>query len=276
MANSTIEFLSKGGPIMVPIVALSVMTLTCALERTWFWWHTLQGERRLVDQILQASQDDLEQAKTIAQQAQKLPIGRFILAALQLKQPTPETFQLAMVAAGDREFIEMRKCDKLLETIVALAPLLGLLGTVTGLISTFFNLNIGGATGGAAGGATVDLSKASEGIAEALIVTAGGMIVAIMALIIFRICVGLQAAQMDYFSEVGSELELIYRQRWYEPRMAQEQQHNLSQDLLQQIVTLLDDRLPKAEFEKPGFEKPGLAIGFDSGPHLPTEDEDRQ
>ncbi len=263
MANSTIEFLSKGGPIMVPIAALSVLTLTCALERTWFWWHTLQGERRLVDQILQASQDDLEQAKTIAQSAQRLPIGRFVLAALRLKQPTPETFQLAMVAAGDREFIEMRKCDKLLETVVAIAPLLGLLGTVTGLIVTFFNLNIGGGSAGASAGANVDLSKASLGIAEALITTAGGMIVAIMALLIYRVCVGLQAAQMDYFSEVGSELELIYRQRWYEPRMAQEQQQNLSQDLLQQMVTLLNDRLPQSGF-----------ASFDPIAHLPTENED--
>jgi biopolymer transport protein ExbB len=269
MANSTIEFLSKGGPIMVPIAALSVMTLTCALERTWFWWHTLQGERRLVDQILQASQDDLDQARTIAQSAQRLPIGRFVLAALRLHQPTPETFQLAMVAAGDREFIEMRKCDKLLETVVAIAPLLGLLGTVTGLIATFFNLNIGGVSGGAGGGGNVDLSKASLGIAEALITTAGGMIVAIMALLIFRVCVGLQAAQMDYFSEVGSELELIYRQRWYEPRMAQEQQQNLSQDLLQQMVTLLTDRLPQSGGT---IDRSSLAPIA----HLPTENQDGQ
>lgn len=255
---------------MVPIAALSVLTLTCALERTWFWWHTLQGERRLVDQILQVSQDDLEQAKTIAQQAQRLPIGRFVLAALRLHQPTPETFQLAMVAAGDREFVEMRKCDKLLETVVAIAPLLGLLGTVTGLIATFFNLNIGG---GGDGAANVDLSKASLGIAEALITTAGGMIVAIMALLVYRVCVGLQAAQIDYFSEVGSELELIYRQRWYEPRMAQEQltnlsQENLSQDLLQQMVKLLTDRLPTA----------GLPIdpsSLQSNTHLTAEHEDR-
>jgi biopolymer transport protein ExbB len=155
----------------------------------------------------------------------------------------------------------MRKCDKLLETIVAIAPLLGLLGTVTGLIATFFNLNIGG------GGSNVDLSKASQGIAEALITTAGGMIVAIMALIIYRACVGLQAAQIDYFSEVGSELELIYRQRWYEPRMNQEQQKNLSHDLSQQMVTLLNDRLPVSS---------STLMFAAAAPHLPTENEDRQ
>ncbi len=105
----------------------------------------------------------------------------------------------------------MRKGDKLLETIVALAPLLGLFGTVTGLIATFVNLNIGG------GGSAADTSKAAAGIGEALIATASAMVVAIIALIAFRIFVSLQAQQIDYFSGIGSELELIYRQFWYEP-----------------------------------------------------------
>jgi biopolymer transport protein ExbB len=105
----------------------------------------------------------------------------------------------------------MRKGDKLLETVVGIAPLLGLLGTVTGLIVTFNNLNIGG------GGASESATKAAAGIGEALITTASGMVVAIIALAFFRIFLTLQSQQVDYFSEVGSELELIYRQVWYEP-----------------------------------------------------------
>ncbi|MGB7443586.1 MAG: MotA/TolQ/ExbB proton channel family protein, partial [Coleofasciculaceae cyanobacterium] len=128
----------------------------------------------------------------------------------KLKRPTPETFRLAMEAAGDKEFIQMRKGDKLLETIIAVAPLLGLLGTVTGLIATFGNLNIGGS------GSAADASKAAAGIGEALLTTAAGMIVAIIALLIFRTFVTFQSRQIDYFAEVGNELELIYRQVWYE------------------------------------------------------------
>jgi biopolymer transport protein ExbB len=236
--SNVLELISKGGPVMVPIVGLSVLTVACGFERAWFWWHTLQGEKQLVRQILYAAQEDLDKAKTIAAQAQNLPIGRFLLAALRLKQPTPETFRLAMEAAGDREFIQMRKGDKLLETVVAIAPLLGLLGTVTGLIVTFFNLKIGG------GGSSVDTSQAALGIAEALITTAGGMIVAIIALAIFRICVTLQAAQIDYFADVGTELELIYRQLWYEPRVAMENQQQSNQALIQQLGTLLRQILP--------------------------------
>jgi biopolymer transport protein ExbB len=104
-----------------------------------------------------------------------------------------------------------------------------LLGTVTGLIATFNNLNIGGGGGGGAGSAA-DLSKAAAGIGEALITTAGGMVVAIIALLFFRISVTLQAQQMDYFAKVGSELELIYRHVWCEQGLTEEDAELLETD----------------------------------------------
>lgn len=201
----------EGGPVMWPLLGLSIASVACGLERTWFWFKLLRQEDRIVHDVLEAARYDLEKAMAIAQQAQDLSIGRFLLAPLKLKQPTPETFRLAMEAAGDKEFVKMRKGDKLLETVVGIAPLLGLLGTVTGLITTFANLSIG------SGGTAADTTKAAAGIGEALVSTATGMIVAILALACFRIFVTLQAQQIDYFSEAGSELELIYRQVWYEP-----------------------------------------------------------
>ncbi len=209
--TTVLDFLVKGGPVMVPIVGCSVLTIATALDRTLFWTKLLQREGQVVNEVLDAARRDLSQAASIAAQAQDIPIGRFLLAPLRLKNPSPETFRLAMETAGDREFVQMRKGDKLLETIVAVAPLLGLLGTVTGLIATFGNLNIGG------GGTGEQATAAASGIGEALITTAAGMIVAILALLIFRVLVTLQAQQIDYFSDAGNELELIYRQYWYEP-----------------------------------------------------------
>ncbi len=200
-----------GGPVMWPILGLSVSTVACALERARFWYRLLSQEDRIVHDVLAAAQFDLREAAAIAEHTQGLAIGRFLLAPLRLRQPTPETFRLAMEAAGDKEFVQMRKGDKLLETVVALAPLLGLLGTVTGLIATFSSLNIGG------GGSGDQATRAAAGIGEALITTAAGMIVAILALLVFRVFVTLQARQIDYFSEVGTQLELVYRQVWYEP-----------------------------------------------------------
>jgi biopolymer transport protein ExbB len=221
MAN-VLDLVVSGGPVMIPIIGLSVATIACALERIWFWYQLTSQEDKIVHDVLAAARYNLEDARAIAESAQYLPIGRFLLAPLKLRQPTPETFRLAMEAAGDKEFAQMRRGDKLLETVVAVAPLLGLLGTVTGLIATFDSLNIGG------GGTTEQATQAAGGIGEALITTAAGMIVAIMALLVYRVLVTLQARQIDYFSEVGSELELIYRQVWYEPSVANGQYHGAS------------------------------------------------
>lgn len=214
--STLFELVVKGGPVMGPMVGLSVAAIACGLERGWFWYKFLSQEDRIVHDVLDAARYSLDKAEEIAEKAQDLPIGRFLMAPLRLKNPTPETFRLALEAAGDKEFVQMRKGDKLLETVVAVAPLLGLLGTVLGLIHTFANLNVGG------GGTTEQSTKAAAGIGEALIATAAGMVVAIMALMIFRVLVSLQSRQMDYFSEVGNELELIYRKDWYEPSQVRE------------------------------------------------------
>nr|WP_239121696.1 MotA/TolQ/ExbB proton channel family protein [Spirulina major] len=199
---------------MYPLLLLSIFTFACALDRGQFWVRLLIQEDRVTRDVLETARVNLSKAAEIAKGASYLPIGRFLLAPLQLKNPSPETFRLAMEAAGDKEFVKMQKGEKFLETTVAVAPLLGLLGTVTGLIRTFENLNIGSEN-------ALDASNAAAGIGEALITTAAGMIVAIFALLVFRVMVTLQAQQMDYFSEIGTELELIYRQVWYEPTLQQ-------------------------------------------------------
>lgn len=229
------DLLVKGGPVMIPIVGLSVATFACTFERAWFWYRLLKEEDRIVHDVLEAARYDLTKATAIATHAQKLPIGRFLLAPLKLKQPTPETFRLALEAAGDREFVQMRKGDKLLESVVGIAPLLGLLGTVTGLIITFSNLNIGG-------GSAADTTQAAAGIGEALITTAGGMVVAIFALSFFRIFITLQAQQIDYFAKVGSELELIYREIWYEPVFHQNYHQSASPSSLSDSSVAVDSK----------------------------------
>lgn len=209
--SNLLKLLSEGGPVMIPMVGLSVATIAIGVERAIFWVNLLRKEDQIAHDVLDAAQYDLEEAAAIAARAQDKPIARFLLAALRLRNSSPETIRLALETAGDEEFVQMRQGDKLLETVVGIAPLLGLLGTVTGLILTFINLKIGG------GGSSVDTSKAASGIGEALITTATGMVVAIMALFILRLCVTIRGKQVDYFSKVGGRFELIYRRFWYEP-----------------------------------------------------------
>jgi biopolymer transport protein ExbB len=212
--SGMLQLFKEGGPIMYPLGALSVATIACGLERGLFWTKFLLAESKIAHDVLAAARYSLTDAKTIAKRSIDLPIGRFLASPLVLNRPSPETFRLALETTAEEEFAKMRKGDSLLESTVGIAPLLGLLGTVTGLIKTFMQLNIGGGGGGSA-----DMGQAAAGIGEALIATAMGMIVAILALTFLRIFVTLQTQQMEYFTKIGGDLELIYRQCWYEPAM---------------------------------------------------------
>jgi biopolymer transport protein ExbB len=195
-----------GGLVMYPLLALSVITFAYALERIWFWFRLIIQEKRVVHQVLTAAKVDLEKALMLAKRAEGLAIGRLLVAPLKLKSPSPETFHLAVIAALDKEFVEMRKGEKLLESVIAIAPLLGILGTAIGLISIYQNLRTGKASATSA-------TAVTTGLGEALISSAAGIGVGVTAFVFFRLFLILRSHQMNYFSKVGSELELIYLQR---------------------------------------------------------------
>ncbi len=200
--------------VMVPMMGLSVMTISCAVERTLFWKKLLAEEKKIAHSVLEIARYSLTDAREVAERGSDVAIGRLLLAPLRLNRPTPESFRLALETTSEEEFVKMRKGDKLLETVIGVAPLLGLLGTVLGLMNTFTKLNIGGNAGGEGAGG---IGKAAEGIGAALTATASGMIIAIVALLLLRTFLSLQTEQEEFFTKVAGDLELIYRQCWYEP-----------------------------------------------------------
>lgn len=202
-----------GGFVMFPLLVLSVVTFGCAVERCWFWFKLIIQEKQIVQEVLSAARLDLEKAEAIASASQGLAIGRFLLAPLRLRKASPEIFHLAIKAASDKECVEMYKGDKVLESVMAIAPLLGILGTSAGLFTTFQHLRTGQVS-------SVHLSAVASGIAQALIASATGMSVAILALVFLRIFIIVRSRQIDYFSQVGSELELIYLEFWHESSTA--------------------------------------------------------
>jgi biopolymer transport protein ExbB len=128
----------------------------------------------------------------------------------------------------------MRRGDKILEAVIALSPLLGLLGTVIGLIISLRSIRIGDI-------GTASTAGVTTGIGEALISTASGLIVAILALAFYRLFQGFLFNQTRVFRKAGNELELLYRQRWYE------QEGNLMPQ---------DSALVTPSFESPGNSEP--------------------
>jgi biopolymer transport protein ExbB len=202
------DIIQKGGPAIWPLLFLSILAIGTIFERLWFWSKILKGERKTADQILEAARRDWDEATHLARQVTAQPMGRFLYTPLRLANKEPEIFRLALEASADEELNSMRRGHKVLEAVIAMAPLLGLLGTVLGLIHSLSNLRLGNNV------AASSISNVPIGIAEALISTATGLIVAIVSLAFYRLFQGLLFHQSLIFRRTGNELELTYRQFW--------------------------------------------------------------
>ncbi|NER37070.1 MAG: MotA/TolQ/ExbB proton channel family protein [Oscillatoria sp. SIO1A7] len=201
------EIIDKGGVTLWPLLFLSILSLGTILERLGFWASVAIGERETVNRVLEAARYDWRVAYEIARQASKQPIGRFLYAPLRLNSPNPEAFRLALEAAADNELASMRRGEKVLEATIALAPLLGLLGTVFGLINSLGSIRLIDIGTDAA-------SNVTTGIGEALISTAVGLVVAVVSGAFYRLFQGFLFSQIKMFRRCGNELELLYRQYW--------------------------------------------------------------
>lgn len=200
-----IDIFHKGGPAMWPLLALSILSISVILERLWFWLRILTQEKEIADRILDTATENWEIATELAKQAVNQPIGRFLYAPLRLLKTDTETFRLALESTAAEEIAGMRQGEKVLESVIALSPLLGLFGTVLGLIQSLHSLRIGDIGTEAAAGVT-------NGIGTSLICTATGLVVAIVTSVFYRLFQGFVVNQIKVFNKAGNELELLYRQ----------------------------------------------------------------
>ena len=203
------EIIDKGGVAIWPLLLLSILALGTIIERIWFWWRVLLKEKLIFNSIIRAADRSWELVEEIVRAYRRHPIGNFLYAPLQLYNPEPEVFHLALEAAADEELASMKRGDKLLEAVIALSPLLGLLGTVLGLINSLGSIQISDL-------GTSSTTGVTQGIGESLISTAVGLVVAIISLAFYRLFQAFWFNQMRIFRKLGSELEMIYRQKWIE------------------------------------------------------------
>jgi biopolymer transport protein ExbB len=203
-----IELFVAGGVVMFPLVAFSVAAIALIIERIRFWYRINQRQNRVVREVLNLYRlDNVVGALDKLRKNADLPIARMFLSALELEEPTPEEFRLALESEAQAEIPVLKRFNNIFETIISLAPLLGLLGTVLGLIASFASLNIGDVGGSKTGSVTA-------GISEALVSTASGLVVAIFTLMFANTFRGLYQRQIAFMQEYGGQLELLYRRRY--------------------------------------------------------------
>jgi biopolymer transport protein ExbB len=173
-SNLILDTFYAGGPIMWPILVVSVVAVAVVLERA-VWWRieTSRRDVKLRAQVLSAvDQGDSEGATRLAAES-KDPVLRMIWHGL-----THHNFSLqgAMQVQAGEELERAARFLPVLDTIITLAPLLGLLGTVTGIMQAFRVV----------GESELAVKAVSGGIGEALIATAAGLAIAIFCLLPFN------------------------------------------------------------------------------------------
>ena len=186
-----LDLFIKGGPVMWPILFCSIVALAVFLERIW----VLQQKKVIPPKLLTNVRDLVEKGKISEARAlcdaDSSPIAKILAAALNTAYATKEELKEAVEEAGKLEIRLLEKRVGILGVIAAIGPLLGLLGTVTGMIRTFEVISIIG---------TGDAGKLAGVISEALITTEFGLFVAIPALVAHRICTS-KAENLTHYME---------------------------------------------------------------------------
>ncbi len=171
------ELIKSGGWLMMPILLASTLALAICLERAW----TLRTSRvappdllARVWQWIKANQLDAAKLKELRESS---PLGEILAAGLLNSKHGREIMKESIEEAGSHVIHGLERYLSLLGTIAVISPLLGLLGTVVGIIEAFMAVTATGLN---------DPALLAGGISKALITTAGGLVVAIPAMVMHR------------------------------------------------------------------------------------------
>jgi len=172
-----LEIVRAGGWLMLPILLGSVVAMAIVMERFW----TLQTRRvmppGLLERVLRAYERGALSEKQIAALRAGSPLGRILAAGLSYRNASREVMKEAVEDTGRHVAHGLERYLNTLGTIAAVSPLLGLLGTVLGMIQVFSVITSVGVG---------DPTELASGISQALITTAAGISVAVPALIFHR------------------------------------------------------------------------------------------
>jgi biopolymer transport protein ExbB len=200
-----LEMVKAGGWLMLPIILCSVIACAIIIERLW----TLQPQRVLPGDLVRQVWDWISRNQLNQDQLRALrensPLGQILAAGLANRHRDREIMKESIEDTGRHVVHEMQRYLNTLGTIAAVSPLLGLLGTVIGMIKVFAAITAQGVG---------DPSVLAGGISEALITTAAGLSVAIPALMAYRYLRSrIDALVVEMEKEAIALLEALHRKQ---------------------------------------------------------------
>jgi biopolymer transport protein ExbB len=194
-----INLFIKGGPVMYALLACSIITTTVIIERVLFWIREdVRRDQALVSNILELSRKGDWEAIRQQVMGSKDYVIRILIAGILHKD---FSMTKAMEAAAADQVKRMRRYLYILDTMVTIAPLLGIFGTVTGVMTSFEALGISG----------IERPFAvTAGIAEVLICTASGLAIAIPSVFFYNYFNSKTEAAVVTIEKYATSLEIVY------------------------------------------------------------------
>lgn len=197
------SLIAKGGYLMIPLGIASILAVTLGMER----FVSLSKERilpnRFLDGLVTAWEGDRTGKDAIAYCDESGgAVGHVFKAGIRRSEAGPEAVEKAIEDVGSREANKMKRSLRPLSIIAAVSPLLGLLGTVYGMIDAFQKTS--------ASGGTAKTAMLAEGIYEALVTTAAGLTIAIPTLLLYQFLLGRVDRLIDEIDEAGTEFIYSY------------------------------------------------------------------
>jgi biopolymer transport protein ExbB len=184
---------------MWPLLACSLISLTVIFERAVFWIRQRRQPLAL-EEIFRLTEEGRFKDALIRGRDSRDAVVRVLLAGLASRR---HGFAEGMEVAAAEEVDRQRRGLGVLDTIITLSPLLGIFGTVTGIIQAFDFLSLKGVP---------DPQAVTSGIAEALITTAAGLTVALMTLIPYNAYVHRVERSAKTLGQIGTQFEMAYKQ----------------------------------------------------------------
>ncbi len=172
-----LEYLSMGGWMMVPLFLCSVIATAIVLERFWTLRQDKVAPRSLLNDLLMVSRENLVDEVFLKRVEVSSPLGAVLASCMANSQRPRDEVKEIVEEVGRHVAFNLASYLNILGTIASVAPLLGLLGTVLGMIEVFAVITVSGI--GQAG-------ELAGGISQALVSTAAGLVVAIPTLMFYR------------------------------------------------------------------------------------------
>ncbi len=194
-----LDIFINGGPVMYPLLACSIIVLTVIIERFFFWIHLDKNrDQRLLDEVLELCREgDWDSIKEMTIGSKDYIIEILITGILHREFSMIK----AMESAAAEEIKKMRRYMNILDTMITVAPLLGIFGTVIGIILSFEVLGSSG----------IEHPEAvTAGIAQALITTATGLGIAILTVFPYNYFNSRVENAAISIEKYATSLEIVY------------------------------------------------------------------